>query len=276
MNTSGSFRAEKYHLTEFTNNSAPARRDFYKIWLVENRGTLKHGNCTVDLKQSALIFLHPLVPYKFTPVDEDRSGYWCIFTGEFLSGSTRFINLQNSTLFCADGASVCFPEKAALSIFRFLFDQIVAEHNSNYAHKLESIRNLTSCLIHQGQKLQSVSKPRSQQTASVRLANMFFNLLEKQYPIASPKAPLQIKKPADFADKLSVHTNHLNAAIQQITGKSTSSHIADRMIAESRALLQYSDWTVADIAYSLGFDYPNHFTAFFKKHTGHTPLELRK
>jgi len=275
MNISGSFRAEKYHLTEFTNDTAPTRRDFYKIWLVKDRGILEYGDCTLDLKQPALVFLHPLVTYKFVPIDKDRSGYWCIFTGEFLSGSTRFINLQNSALFDPDHAFVCFPDRIELSAFQFLFEQIISEHQSDYAYKLESIRNLTSCLIHQGQKMQSVTAPRSQQRASVRLTNLFLNLLEEQYPISSTEVPLLMKKPSDFADKLCVHTNHLNAAIQQVTGKSTSSHIADRMIAESRALLQYSDWTVADIAYSLGFDYPNHFTAFFKKHTGQTPLSLR-
>jgi len=152
----------------------------------------------------------------------------------------------------------------------------IDEYRSDYAYKMESIRSLTSCLIHQGQKQQSVIAPRAQQTAAVRLTTIFFNLLEKQYPIASPREPLQMKKPADFANELSVHTNHLNAAIQQITGKPTRHHIADRMIAESRALLAYSDWSVSDIAYSLGFDYPNHFTAFFKKHTGQTPLALRR
>ncbi len=104
----------------------------------------------------------------------------------------------------------------------------------------------------------------------------FLNLMEKQYPIVSPQDPLRMKKPSEFAGQLAVHVNHLNAVVQQITGKSTSAHISDRMIQESKALLRYSDWPVADIAYSLGFDYPNHFTTFFKKHTGETPLSFRK
>ena len=88
--------------------------------------------------------------------------------------------------------------------------------------------------------------------------------------------PVKLKKPADFASELAVHINHLNAVVRETTGKSTRQLIAGRLLNESKALLYYSDWSVADIAYSLGFEYPNHFTAFFKRITGQTPLSLRK
>jgi AraC family transcriptional activator of pobA len=46
-------------------------------------------------------------------------------------------------------------------------------------------------------------------------------------------------------------------------------------LREAKTQLQHSDWSIADIAYGLGFEYPTYFTNFFKKHTGHPPTALR-
>lgn len=60
-----------------------------------------------------------------------------------------------------------------------------------------------------------------------------------------------------------------------MTGKPTSVLIAERVAAEAKALLQYTNWTVADVAYGLGFDYPTYFDNYFKRVTGTTPKSFR-
>ncbi|WP_235917492.1 helix-turn-helix domain-containing protein [Hymenobacter busanensis] len=70
--------------------------------------------------------------------------------------------------------------------------------------------------------------------------------------------------------------NHLNRAVKEATGKPTTVHIAERIIGEAKALLHHTSWSTAEIAYSLGFEYPTYFNNFFKKHTGTTPLAFRK
>jgi AraC-like DNA-binding protein len=75
-----------------------------------------------------------------------------------------------------------------------------------------------------------------------------------------------------------LHVNYLNRSVKEVTGKPTTSHISERIITEARALLQQTDWNIADIAYALGFEYPTYFNNFFKKMTGTNPshLELSK
>jgi AraC-like DNA-binding protein len=111
--------------------------------------------------------------------------------------------------------------------------------------------------------------------ASSRIAIQFLELLEQQFPVEHPDQPLQTKTAQGFADNLAVHVNHLNRAVKQVTGKSTTTHIAERIIIEAKALLQYSDWTVSQIAYALGFEYPTYFNNFFKKLTGSPPTAFR-
>jgi AraC-like DNA-binding protein len=105
---------------------------------------------------------------------------------------------------------------------------------------------------------------------------LFQELLERQFPIDSPALTLKLKSPADYAEALSIHVNHLNRSVKEVTGKTTTEHIAARVAKEASALLQHSDWSIKDIAYGLGFEYPSYFTRLFKKQTGISPNQLRK
>jgi AraC-like DNA-binding protein len=99
--------------------------------------------------------------------------------------------------------------------------------------------------------------------------------LERQFPIESVDNPLYLKTPQDFANGLAVHVNHLNRSVKEITGKSTSKHISARIVTEAKALLRHTDWTIAEIAYALGFEYPSYFNNYFKRVTGRNPSSIR-
>jgi len=271
-----SIKAEYYNHSGTIKEELPSRRDFYKIWLIKDPGALKYDGQTMNIIRPTLVFLHPLVPYSFSSSTTTRSGYWCIFTNNFLSGSGSFKLLQETDLFQPECPQVCVLTKSALSKVSSLFEQILEDTQSSYVFQREILQSLVGLLIHEGIKQHSLAAPRRPQNAGTRLTAQFLNLLENQFPLTSPKDTVKQKKPADFASELAVHINHLNAVVRQVTGKSTTTHIAERLIAESKALLHYSDWTVSEIAYCMGFDYPNHFTTFFKKHTGQTPLSVRK
>jgi AraC-like DNA-binding protein len=68
----------------------------------------------------------------------------------------------------------------------------------------------------------------------------------------------------------------LNRSVKQVTGKTTTNLIAARIVREAEALLQHTDWDIAQIGYGLGFEEPANFTNFFKKHTRRSPGEFRQ
>ncbi|MBA4058786.1 MAG: AraC family transcriptional regulator, partial [Marivirga sp.] len=80
----------------------------------------------------------------------------------------------------------------------------------------------------------------------------------------------------DYAERLSVHVNHLNKVLKENTGKTTTDLITNRIIQESKILLKQTDWNISEIAYSLGFEEVAHFSNFFKKQTALTPLAFRE
>jgi AraC-like DNA-binding protein len=100
-------------------------------------------------------------------------------------------------------------------------------------------------------------------------------LLERQFPIDSPTHHFKLKTANDFATRLSVHVNHLNRAVKEVTGKTTTAHISERIITEAKALLRHTDWNISEIGYCLGFEEPTHFNNFFKKQTSLSPTAFR-
>jgi AraC-like DNA-binding protein len=111
---------------------------------------------------------------------------------------------------------------------------------------------------------------------SGRIASYFVELMDRQFPIDSPEHKLQLRTAKDYAQRLSVHINHLNRALKEVTGKTTTEHITERLIHESKILLKNSNWSISEIAYCLGFEYPEYFNNLFKKQTGITPNTFRK
>ncbi|HCX77331.1 MAG TPA: AraC family transcriptional regulator, partial [Algoriphagus sp.] len=90
--------------------------------------------------------------------------------------------------------------------------------------------------------------------ASLRIASIFLELLERQFPVDESHSSIQMRTPSEFANQLNIHVNHLNRAVKEMTGKTTSQLIADRLVQESKILLKQSNWNVSEIAFALGFN----------------------
>lgn len=80
----------------------------------------------------------------------------------------------------------------------------------------------------------------------------------------------------EYADMLAVSANHLSQSVKQLSGKNALTFIAERLANEARALIQYTDLEITQIAYQLNFSDPANFGKFFKKQIGLSPSEFRK
>jgi len=253
------------------------RRDFYKISLIiEGDGSLEYADKKIELKGNALIFSNPLVPYFWEISAERQTGYFCLFTEDFIDGSTRNESLRESSLFKVGGDYVFPLNDEQVRFLDGLFEKMMEEMSSDYAHKYDLLRNYVNLVIHEALKLQPAQNVLKQLNASARITSLFLELLERQFPVDDAAYVLPLRTATDFAGNLSVHVNHLNRAVKEVTGKTTSEHIAGRVAQEAKALLHHTDWNVSEIAYSLGFEYPAYFNNFFKKQTGSAPTAYRK
>jgi AraC-like DNA-binding protein len=150
------------------------------------------------------------------------------------------------------------------------------EYHGSFEYKEEIIQNILKLIIYTAIKIRLTAHPDQKTGKQNLLVTQFLDVLDAQFPVDSPLHAIQLKTPADFAAQLHIHVNHLNHIIRQYTGKTTSRLITEKRIAEAISLLKNTEWTVAEIGFSLGFDYPQHFNAFFKRLTGKSPRTYRR
>lgn len=79
-----------------------------------------------------------------------------------------------------------------------------------------------------------------------------------------------------FADKICLSSNYFGDMVKKETGKTPQEHIQDKIIELAKGYIVETDETVSQIAYSLGFQYPQHFCRLFKRRVGCTPNEYRQ
>jgi AraC-like DNA-binding protein len=252
-----------------------SRKDFYKICLTTGKSVINYADRSFEQEGTILFFGNPHIPYSWETISTTYAGYTCLFSEEFFKASDRSESLQHSPLFKIGGTPILKITEEQRLFLNSIFLKMIDEQSSDYAYKDDLIRNYINLIIHEALKLQPSEQYEQNQNAASRLTSVFLELLERQFPVESADKPLQLKTAQDYANNLNVHVNYLNRAVKEVTGKSTTTHIAERIVAEAKALLQHTGWNIAEIAYALGFEYPTYFNNFFKRITGTNPKSLR-
>lgn len=108
------------------------------------------------------------------------------------------------------------------------------------------------------------------------IVHRFKQLLAQHYRDLGSGQATQVLRVQDYADAQRLHPKYLSTVIKVKTGKTISTWVAEKNIAEAKALLQGSALAVHEIARRLGFAEPAHFSTYFKKHTHTSPLQYRQ
>lgn len=251
------------------------RKDFYKICLTTGKSIIHYADRSFEADGSVLFFGNPHIPYSWETLSRTYVGYTCLFSEDFIKASIRSESLQQSPLFKIGGTPILEITPAQREFLNTIFLKMIEEQKSGYVYKDDLMRNYINLIIHEALKLQPSERFDTKKNAASRLAAVFLELLERQFPIETADRPLQFTTAQDYAQNLGVHVNHLNRMVKEVTGKPTTAHITERITSEAKALLQHTDWPVADIAYALGFEYPTYFNNYFKRMTGMNPTTYR-
>ena len=251
------------------------RRAFYKISLIRGRSRIEFADQVVEVDASALWFASSRVPYRWQPHDPHQTGYFCIFTAEFLQPTRGRAALENLPFYQPGAGPVVRVTDDEFAAIEAIFQKMEQEIASDYTYKYDLLRAYLQEMIYYVQKLQPAPTLVPAQNASARLTAQFADLLERQFPLESPQQRLRLRTATDYAVQLAVHVNHLNRVLKETTGRTTTALIGRRVAQEAKILLKQTNWNIAEIADSLGFADGAHFCNFFKRHSGLTPGDFR-
>lgn len=251
-------------------------RDFYKVTLIIGKGKLYYADKWILVDRPALLFSNPLIPYAWESISEEQKGMFCSFNEQFIRAEEKNDSLADTPLFKLTGDKVFFPDEVQLSKIQSIYTQMQEEMRTDYKYKSDILHCYLHLLVHTAMRMQHSNRYESHPNAAQRIVELFLELLERQFPIDYPHATLTLRTPADYANRLSVHVNHLNKVIKEVTGRTTTEWIAERLIKECSQYLLHSNLSISEIAFSLGFETVSYFSKFYRKHTGKSPTDVRK
>lgn len=241
------------------------KRMYYKISLIRGRNLAEYADKTFDINGNALLFATPKIPYHWLPQDDEQSGFFCVFTEDFLHKSKGGLSPEDMPIFQPGAYPIFHLDDTQCNDILQLFQKMDRELHSDYMYKYDLIRHYVMELIHYGQKLHPVAETHYSTNAATRVTTLFAELLERQFPIEHTDQRLMLRTAKDFAERLAVHVNHLNKVLKETTGQTTTNIIGSRVVQEAKLLLKHTNWSISEIAYSLGFEEIAHFSNFSKK-----------
>jgi AraC-like DNA-binding protein len=252
-----------------------SRRDYYKITLIRGHNRYHYADKSIEIDGSTLMFFNPQVPYTWEPLtNEPRTGFFCIFSKSFFTDKIGS-SLGDLPMYQPGGKPAYILNSKEDEQVSNIFIKMLEEIGSDYAFKYDLLRNYVTELTHTALKSRPSESLYQHPDAKSRITAVFTELLERQFPIEDPSQRFNMRSARDFAVQLAVHVNHLNRAIKETTGKTTTDVIAERLVNEAKSLLKHTDWNISEIGYCLGFEEPSHFNNFFKKQTQYTPSRYR-
>lgn len=255
-------------------NSAPITTDFYLISLknVVN-GELNYGRTKYDFSQGAMGFLSPGQTIQW---DEDlqleEGGFMITFHEDFIRGTSLAQRIKDYSFFsyAVHEALHCSPKEE--QIVMNIFETIESEyHNNQDQFSKDILISQLETLLKFSDRFYNRQFIHRQEVSSI-LLDKFRMALRQHY---AANEVLDLPNIQAIADQLLVSPRYLSDALKRETGKTSKEHINLFVVEKAKDKLLGSNDTISQIAYDLGFEYPQHFSKMFKKQTQMSPKEYR-
>lgn len=245
---------------------AYTHRDDYYIFIILTSGDVKLfcDMQEINARSTGLLMVKPLQVHS-PPKKVVKASGWFLSVAPFLIPAhcrSVFHNLSVSQQY----TELSKVEKKKITD---ILDVLRSTFSENSSHKPYIIKGLFDAFINRvaAQYMLSANKVVEPQSQAQSLSVKFSELLS---------ANSCANTPAFFAAQLNVTTSHLNDCVKSVTGMSLTQSIQNTMLLEAKRNLYYTNNTIKEVAYELGFEDHAYFSRLFKKLTGTTPLAFRR
>lgn len=250
--------------------SLPHRHDHYTCFFVE-KGTIHLGIDfhQVEVTGPALLVSYPGQMHHHLNALEspDLDGWILAFDPKFIPKNAA-ASIEESF---SDLILIPFDEEKR-QWFSSLFEVISSDLKSGdstssnpvVGHLVNGFFAKTAALF----QLQEKARILAHSSRSVEIVKTFRSLVREQF--------IHLKKPSEYAEKMNISVSYLNDTIKSITGFTATHFIQQEIFRESQRLLCYTNKSVKEIAFQLGYEDYKYFIRLFSKSVGVSPSNFRK
>jgi AraC-like DNA-binding protein len=250
--------------------------DFYSIMFKNYcKNHFKYGRKTIDFQDGNLICIAPRQVIEIDVEVEQKEnmlGWGLFFHPDLIRATSLYEKVNQMSFFSYEITEALHLSDKEKNILYETVQKIQLELKENIddysQHILVSTIELllNYCSRFYGRQLIT----RSQSNKSI--VSQIESLLRNYFTVSDVK---QLPSVKSLADKVHLSSSYLSDLLKKETGKNAQEHIHFYLMEEAKNRLLNSPLSINEIAFSLGFEYPQYFTKLFKQKTGYTPQEYR-
>lgn len=251
--------------------------DFYTISRKVNyTGTMKYGQHYYDFQEGAMVFHGPdQVIVSELADDMNLRGWTMLIHPDFIRAYPLAVKITRLGFFSYAVHEALHLSGKESTIIEEVMDTIRKEYGSGIdIYSQDILISQIELLLNYCNRFYN-RQFITRKTANGELLINFEKLLADYFEDGN-LALKGIPSVQYFANALNMSANYLSDMLRSLTGQSTQQHIHNKLIEKAKHILTATDMTVSEIAYALGFEYPQSFSKLFKSKTKITPLEFRQ
>lgn len=248
--------------------------NFYMIAIKKDyKGKIRYGQSSYDFDEGMMSFIAPgQICYENEPGENPLAGCMLLIHPDFLRGYSLARNIRNYEFFSyAVNEGLYLSQKEETMI-----EGIMRNIEQEYA---SAIDNLSQDVIISHIELLLTYSNRFYNRQFITRKNLNNDLVAKMDTLLNEHYNSDntcLPRVKDIADHLNVSPGYLSDMLRAVTGLNAQQHIHNKLIEKAKEILTSTPLSVSEIAYQLGFEYPQSFSKLFKTKTKVSPLEYRK
>lgn len=249
--------------------------DFYKIsYKISTSGKMGYGQGYYDFNEGGMMFTSPNQLIYIDDREAEYKGYTLFFHPDFIRNYPLGTTIKKYGFFSYDTNEALHLSETEKNTVIGLMENINTElHTAIDEVSQDVIVSYIDVLLNYSNrfyKRQFITRKAVSNDLLLKVEQTLDSYFDDADTLKTGLPTVDL-----LASKVNVSSHYLSDLLRNLTGQNAQQHIHSKLIEKAKDFLMSTDLSVAEIAYQLGFEYPQSFSKLFKKKTALTPLEFK-
>ena len=249
----------------------------YALFLKQTKScNIKYGRTSYDYEEGTIVCFAPGQTAGVDTIEDEIAPqvYGIVFHPDLIHGTALGKSIKNYTFFSYAVNEALHLSEQERGIVMDCLEKISIElEHAIDKHSKPLIAMNIELLLNYCMRFyerQFISRSNANRDALTKFEQLLGDYFQSKLPMHDGLPSVKY-----FADKICLSSNYFGDMVKKETGKTPQECIQEKVIELAKEHIVNTDETVSEIAYTLGFQYPQHLCRLFKKRIGCTPNEYR-